>query len=74
METLLPKLINQAQSAFVPGRSIMDNIHLATEIMRRYETKRTVPRCTIKIDLRKAHDTDNWKFLQDVLVSHNFHP
>ena len=57
LDPLLPKLVNQAQSAFVPGRNIMGNIHLATELMRRYDRARTVPRCTVKIDLRKAYDT-----------------
>ncbi|XP_042003863.1 uncharacterized protein LOC121752841 [Salvia splendens] len=73
MESLLPKLVNQAQSAFVSGRSIMDNIHLETELMRFYDRAGGVPRCTIKIDLRKAYYTINWEFLEDVLLGLNFH-
>ena len=74
MESFLPKLVNQAQSAFVPGRNIIDNIHLATELMRRYDRARGVPRCTTKIDLRKAYETICWDFLENVLLGLNFHP
>ena len=52
----------------------MENIHLATELMKRYDRARTVPRCTVKIDLRKAYDTICWDFLEDVLLGLNFHP
>lgn len=74
MESLLPKLVNQAQSVFISGRNIMDNIHLATELMRSYDRARGVSRCTIKIDLQKAYDTISWEFLEEVLIGLNFHP
>ena len=71
---LLLKIISPAQSAFISGRSIMDNIHLAEEIMRGYTIKRGSPRCTVMIDLRKAYDTVDWSFLRDVLIGLNIHP
>lgn len=33
---ILPSLIDNAQSAFVKGRSMVENIHLVEEIMRVY--------------------------------------
>ncbi|XP_042041211.1 uncharacterized protein LOC121786644 [Salvia splendens] len=74
LEMLLPKIVSPAQSAFITGRSIMDNIYLAEEIMRGYTVKRGPPRCTVKIDLRKAYDTVDWSFLWGVLQGLNFHP
>lgn len=47
-------LIDKAQSAFIADRSIVDNIHLAQEILRKYARKRSSPRCTLKVDIQKA--------------------
>lgn len=71
---ILPKLVNQAQSAFIPGGSIMDNIYLAQEILRDYMVLRSTPRCAIKIDLRKAYDTISLDFLRAVMCGLKFHP
>ncbi|KAL1569134.1 hypothetical protein AAHA92_00646 [Salvia divinorum] len=57
MVPLLNKLVNMAQSAFIPGRSIIDNTYLAQELIRGYAEKRNAPKCCVKIDLRKAYDT-----------------
>lgn len=70
---MLPKLVNQAQSAFIPGRNIMDNVFLAQELLKDYMVKRSTPRCAVKIDLRKAYDTINWDFLRTVMIGLNFH-
>ncbi|GKE06786.1 reverse transcriptase domain-containing protein [Tanacetum coccineum] len=50
-------LISPNQLAFVPGRSISDNILLTQELMHNYHLDRGVPRCTFKVDIQKAHDT-----------------
>ncbi|XP_042032272.1 uncharacterized protein LOC121778967 [Salvia splendens] len=55
----LLKFVNQAQSAFIPGRNIMDNVYLAHELLKGYMVKRSTPRFAVKIDLRKAYDTIN---------------
>lgn len=69
---VLPVIVDKAQSAFVQGRSMVENIHLAQEIMRGYGRKRTTPKCTLKIDLRKAYDTISWSFLHDILMQLRF--
>lgn len=74
MENLLPKLVSQTRLGFISGRSIMENIYLSKKTMRGYTIKRGPPRCTVKIDPRKAYDTVNWEFLRDVLQGLNFHP
>ena len=65
--TLLPELIGNALSAFVPGRRISDNILLAQELLKNYHRKDTPARCAIKVDIQKAFDTVRWDFLFDVL-------
>lgn len=67
MASILPILVDPAQSAFVEGRSIWDNIFLAQELIRGYRRKRTEHRCMIMVDLRKAYDTVDWNFLYEVL-------
>ncbi|GJY27406.1 reverse transcriptase domain-containing protein [Tanacetum coccineum] len=56
---LIPKeslkvLVRPNQSAFVPGRSIPDNILLTQELMHNYHLDRGFPRCAFKVDIQKA--------------------
>ncbi|GJV06245.1 hypothetical protein Tco_1343901, partial [Tanacetum coccineum] len=69
----LKALVSQNQSAFVPGRSISDNILLTQELMHNYHLDRGVPRCAFKVDIQKAYDTVDWLFLREVLVGFGFH-
>ena len=70
----LGDIVSNNQSAFIPGRSILDNILLAQELMVGYKKKRGTPKCTIKIDIQKAYDTVDWDFLNRVLQGFGFHP
>ncbi|XP_073149026.1 uncharacterized protein [Henckelia pumila] len=71
---VIEPLISQAQAAFVPGRSIVENIHMAQEMLKHYARKRGSPHCILKIDLQKAYDTVHWEFLLDTLRFLNFPP
>ncbi|GJU40154.1 RNA-directed DNA polymerase, eukaryota, reverse transcriptase zinc-binding domain protein [Tanacetum coccineum] len=53
----LSKLVNENQSAFVPGRLIQDNIRITQEILRGYNRKNGAKRCAMKIDIQKAYNT-----------------
>ncbi|KAL0294171.1 UNVERIFIED_CONTAM: putative ribonuclease H protein [Sesamum calycinum] len=68
LRLVLDKLISPSQNAFVPGRSIGDNILLAQELFAGYNRQGLPMRCALKVDLRKAHGMDNqWepsRFLQ----------
>ncbi|XP_039037375.1 uncharacterized protein LOC120174667 [Hibiscus syriacus] len=55
------------QSAFVKGRSIIDNTLLAQELVRGYSRKKISPICALKIDLQKAFNYLNWDFVRIVL-------
>ncbi|KAL0286161.1 UNVERIFIED_CONTAM: hypothetical protein Sradi_7155500 [Sesamum radiatum] len=75
MRTVLDLLISPSQNAFVPGRSIGDNILLAQELFQGYNQQHLPPRCALKVDLRKAYDTVEWDFLvrySHYLDSHHY--
>jgi hypothetical protein len=64
---VLNDIISPSQNAFLGGRLMADNINLMQELLRSYGRKRVSPRCTIKIDFRKAFDLIQWSFLRDLL-------
>ena len=74
LQSTLPSLIDQAQSAFIKGRKISDNILLSQDFMRDYHKSNGSPRASAKIDLRKAYDTVSWSFLFDLLDVLGFPP
>nr|GEU61658.1 hypothetical protein [Tanacetum cinerariifolium] len=69
----LKVLVSPNQSAFVPGRSSVDNILLTQEIMHNYHLDWGVPRYAFKVDFQKAYDTVDWDFLKMVLIGFGFH-
>ncbi|KAL2243995.1 UNVERIFIED_CONTAM: hypothetical protein Sindi_0517500 [Sesamum indicum] len=69
LSRVLDKLSNPCQAAFVPSRSIGDNIMLAHEL---FNQVRLPPRCALKVDIRKAYDTVEWDFLLAVLHMFGF--
>ncbi|GJV43271.1 putative RNA-directed DNA polymerase [Tanacetum coccineum] len=69
----LTNLVSPNQSAFIPGRSIADNILLTQELMHNYHLDRGPSRCAFKVDIQKAYDTVDWAFLNSVLMGFGFH-
>ncbi|KAL2247318.1 UNVERIFIED_CONTAM: hypothetical protein Sindi_2584100 [Sesamum indicum] len=74
ISVLLDKIVSPCQTAFIPGRSIGDNIMLAQELFSRYNQMRLPPRCALKVDIRKAYDTVERDFLLAVLQLFGFPP
>ncbi|KAL2225109.1 UNVERIFIED_CONTAM: hypothetical protein Sindi_3044700 [Sesamum indicum] len=74
ISVLLDKIVSPCQTAFIPGRSMGDNIMLAQELFSRYNQMRLPPRCALKVDIRKAYDTVEWDFLLAVLQLFGFPP
>ncbi|GFY81235.1 hypothetical protein Acr_01g0010440 [Actinidia rufa] len=70
----LISIVNPAQAAFVQNRSMMDNIFMLQELLRNYGRKRISPRCILNVDLRKAFDSVDWEFVQDMLSALQFPP
>ena len=71
---MLPDLVDTSQSAFVTGRHISDNIHLAQSLLHNYHRRDTSPRCAIKVDIARAYDTVRWDFLFGLLTALRFSP
>ncbi|KAA0047412.1 putative non-LTR retroelement reverse transcriptase [Cucumis melo var. makuwa] len=65
----LPSFISGNQSAFISGRSIIDNILLCQELVGGYHLYSGKPQCTLKVDLQKAYDSVNWDFLFGLLIA-----
>nr|GEZ58410.1 hypothetical protein [Tanacetum cinerariifolium] len=70
----IKEVVSDNQSAFVPGRRISDNILITQELMHNYHRQMGPPRCAFKIDIQKAYDTVDWRFLGCVLKLFGFHP
>ncbi|GJU75163.1 protein LAZ1 [Tanacetum coccineum] len=70
----IKEVVSENQSAFVPGRRISDNILITQELMHNYHQDRGPPRCAFKVNIQKAYDTVDWRFLKYILGSFGFHP
>lgn len=51
------EVINQSQTGFIPYRQLIENILLATKLVKGLGMGSMTPRCSVKIDLRKAYDS-----------------
>lgn len=67
LKKILPKCISMNQSAFVMEQLLMENVMLATEIVKDYHKDTVSPRCDMKIDISKAFDSVQWYFLLNTL-------
>ncbi|KAG7547383.1 F-box domain [Arabidopsis suecica] len=72
LQSLLPSVISNAQSAFLPGRLLAENVLLATELVNGYSRKNIGPRGMLKVDLRKAFDSVKWEFITAILKAMHF--
>ncbi|CAM8901772.1 unnamed protein product [Rhodiola kirilowii] len=74
LKELLPSVISQNQSAFVEGRLITDNILIAHEVLHfiKGAHKQKTGYVSIKLDMSKAYDRLEWKFLERMMLSMGF--
>ncbi|XP_074315308.1 uncharacterized protein LOC141651499 [Silene latifolia] len=67
LSKVLPEIISPNQGAFVKGRTIIENILICQDLVRLYNRKSVSSRCMMKVDLKKAYDSVNWGFLEQML-------
>ena len=72
LKLLLPRIIAENQSAFVQGRLLMENVLLASELVKGYHKESVSPRCAMKIDISKAFDSVQWQFIINGLLAMGF--
>ncbi|VVA40325.1 PREDICTED: reverse mRNAase, partial [Prunus dulcis] len=74
LKFLLPSVISESQSAFVPQHLILDNVMAAFETMHFMKSlkKGQQTKMAIKLDMAKAYDRVEWSFLQAVMLRLGF--
>jgi len=75
LKNVLPKCISDNQSAFVPGRSILDNAMVVIEVLHfmKAKTRGAARYVALKLDISKAYDRMDWNYLRVVLIKMGFH-
>ncbi|XP_072065876.1 uncharacterized protein [Arachis hypogaea] len=67
------EIIGRLQGGFIPGRGTTENIIIAQEIMHfMRKTKSKKGSMVFKIDLEKAYDRVDWRFLETSLIKFGF--
>lgn len=61
-----------AWSAFISDWLLMENLLLATELVKNYHKESVSPRCAMNIDISKAFDSVQWPFLLTTLKALGF--
>lgn len=69
LQPLMDKVTTPFQNGFIKGRSITDNLILASELLTfiQKNKKRKKHWCALKLDIAKAYDKVSWNFLEAVL-------
>ena len=73
LKRVLPNLIHENQSEYVPGRSICENIRSILDIME-YTKDNNKPGILFFIDFEKAFDSLEWDSLNKCLQLFNSEP
>ncbi|XP_065615736.1 uncharacterized protein LOC136061642 [Quercus suber] len=75
LKRILAEVIDESQSAFVPGRIITDNVLVAFETMHCIDGRKKGKEAlmALKLDMSKAYDKVEWLFLDMIMRKLGFH-
>lgn len=73
LQKVIGTIINIIQSCFILGRQIIDNMLLASEINKGYGRKGISTRCMVKVVIKKAYDSVEWAFLNNMMLKLGCH-
>ena len=75
LKPVLSFIISENQSAFIPGRTITDNVLITHEGLQYLKTSQAQKHCAmaIKMDMSKAYNRVEWNFLSQVMTRLGFH-
>ncbi|KAA3483968.1 reverse transcriptase [Gossypium australe] len=74
LQDVIGGCIYKAQTAFIPGRLISDNVLLAYELLHTFRQKRTGKKgyMAVRLDMSKAYDRVEWDFVMQVMRKMGF--
>lgn len=74
LKKILPGLISEEQSAFVPDRNITDNVLVAFELLHYMKRRNSgsMGDVALKLDISKAYDRVSWDYLKKRMVAMGF--
>jgi hypothetical protein len=71
LNSVLDPIIHKSQSAYVPGRNIMDNIR-TLNVCKQYAAKNNIDSVIVSLDAQKAFDSVDHEYLDCVLEKYGF--
>ncbi|XP_028104944.1 uncharacterized protein LOC114303962 [Camellia sinensis] len=71
LKRVLPEIISEAQTAFLGGRSILDGVLIANEVVHWWKAAK-MRGIILKLDFEKAYDSVNWEFLLSMMRNFGF--
>lgn len=72
LSPLLSRFISEEQGAFIPGRSIFENVSLTQELIQSLHKPTHGVNVVLKIDMAEAYDSIDWGFLTQVMAALGF--
>ena len=75
LRRILKEVIYEYQNAFVPSKSIIDNVLIAFETMHCIDQRRKGKEAlmAVKLDMSKAYDKVEWSYLEAMMRRMGFH-